>query len=772
VPLSSRAQRGVRALVAASGLALVASSATLIGAPAHAADPVDINILGINDFHGRIKSNGVEAGAAVLAGAVKKIRTEHPNTVFAAAGDLIGASTFESFIAHDKPTIDALNEAGLDVSSVGNHEFDQGYHDLVDRVMAPESASNPDGGASWQYIGANVRMKDTGSPALDPTFVKELGGVQVGFIGAVTEHLPELVSPAGIADITVTDIPTAVNHEADALEAEGVDVIVLLVHEGAAGTDCATMDDDPTSDFGSIITGVDDNVDAIISGHTHLSYNCKFPVAGWAGRPVTERPVVSAGQYGYNLNQLDLSVDPDSGQIQSIDQSILPLTTRNADGTYTANYPADAATKSIVDAAVADADVKGAVPLGDIAGPFKRASRPKADGTGFEENRGGESTLGNLVAEAQRWATESETTGSAQIAFMNPGGLRADMLGNGSTYPTTLTYKQAANVQPFANTLVNMDMTGAQIKTVLQQQWQPAGASRPFLRLGTSKGFTYTYDPAAKTVTGMWLDGDPVEAGQTYSVTVNSFLASGGDNFAEFANGTHKQDTGQTDLEGMVDYMAEFADDQPLAVDAAQHAVGVTWPAGAPASYGAGDTLAFDLSSLAMTGAGDVQDTEVTVSLGDHDLGTFPVDNTVAPGTTDDEPGKASVSITLPAGLPGGDRALTVTGAQTGTAVAVPVSLEKSASTIDAKVTPRRVVADRTRPTVKVTVRAAGARANGKVEIRTGGRTWTARLEDGKASVRLPVFARAGTRTVRVAYLGNASTEASRTSVTVEVHAR
>ncbi len=403
-------------------------------APAHAAASVDINILATNDFHGRIKSNGVEAGAAVLAGAVKQIRGEHPNTVFAAAGDLIGASTFESFINNDKPTIDALNEAGLEVSAVGNHEFDKGYDDLVNRVMAPESATNPDGGANWQYIGANVLMKDSGDPALDPTFVKDMGGVQVGFIGAVTEHLPELVSPGGIADIKVTDIPTAVNTEADALKAEGVDVIVLLVHEGAASTDCATMDDDPTSDFGSIISGVNDKVDAIVSGHTHLAYNCKFPVAGWADRPVKDRPVVSAGQYGYNLNQLDLSVDPASGQIQSVDQSILSLTTASTSGTppvttYAPNYPADAGTKTIVDAAVAEADVKGAVPLGDIGGAFKRAARPKAtDPTTTEENRGGESTLGNLVAEVQRWATESETTGSAQIAFMNPGGLRADMV--------------------------------------------------------------------------------------------------------------------------------------------------------------------------------------------------------------------------------------------------------------------------------------------------------------------------------------------------------
>ena len=282
--------------------------------PAQAADPVEVNILGINDFHGRIQANGAEAGAAVLAGAVDQIRGEHPNTIFAAAGDLIGASSFESFIAQDKPTIDALNAAGLEVSAAGNHEFDQGYRDLVDRVMAPYDAeTNPYGGAEWEYLAANVKMKDTGNPALDPTYVKSVDGVEVGFVGAVTEHLPELVSPGGISEIQVTDIVSAVNTEADKLKAEGVDLVVMLVHEGAPSTTCETMDDDPASDFGSIVTGVNANVDAIVSGHTHLAYDCKFPVAEWAGRAVTERPVVSAGQYGMNLNQLTFTVDPDTG---------------------------------------------------------------------------------------------------------------------------------------------------------------------------------------------------------------------------------------------------------------------------------------------------------------------------------------------------------------------------------------------------------------------------------------------------------------------------
>lgn len=784
---SSRVRQGMRALATVSGLALVASSAALVSSTADAATPnVYVNVVATNDFHGRIKSNGVEAGAAVLAGAVDQMRATWPNTVFAAAGDLIGASTFESFINQDKPTIDALNAAGLEVSAAGNHEFDKGYDDLVNRVLAPyDATTNPYGGAEWEYIAANVMMKDTEDPALDPTFVKvfnqgAVNEVKVGFVGAVTEHLPELVTPSGIEEIEVTGIVEAVNTEADALRADGVDAVVMLVHEGAPSTDCDAMDDDPTSDFGSIVTGVNANVDAIVSGHTHLAYNCKFPVAAWqgdAGHPVKERPVVSAGQYGYNLNRLGFTISPDDNKILNISQSLVPLTEcvsacGSSSAVFAPLYPADQEVQPIVDDAVADAAVKGAVKLGEIADGFSRAYRGKAGG-GTEENRGGESTLGNLVAEVQRWATESETAGGAQIAFMNPGGLRKDMVGSTpDSYPSDLTYKQAADVQPFANTLVNMQLTGAQIEKVLEQQWQPEGSSRPFLRLGTSAGFRYTYDPAAKTVTGMWLNGEEIVATQSYSVTVNSFLSTGGDNFFEFANGTGRRDTGKVDLEAMVDYLAEFGTEaNPLPVDFAQHAVGVAFPAGAPAAYAPGSTLAFEVSSLAMTGAGDAKDSQLTLAIDGTDAGVTPVDNTVPEATPYDESGIASVSVALPEGLAPGEHTMTLTGETTGTVVTVPfvVGAASAASKTTATVSPDKVVVDKTKATVKVTVKAGGQPAAGKVTVSVAGKTYRATLENGKASVTLKRFSSTGKKTVKVKYLGNADTEPSSTSVTIKV---
>ncbi len=565
----------------------------------------------------------------MLSGAVKQLRAENPATVFSAAGDLIGASTFESFIQNDEPTIDALNEAGLEVSAAGNHEFDQGYEDLVGRVQDS---------ADWEYIAANIEEPE-GRDDLAESWTETFGDVEVGFVGAVTEDLPTLVSPDGIEGVEVTDIVEATNAEAELLKAGGADVIVLLVHEGAPSTAYADAVN-PANAFGAIVNGVSADVDAIVSGHTHLAYNHSVPVPEWAGRDVTERPVVSAGQYGTNLNQLKFQVN-DAGEVVAKSQAILPLAT-DVDGsgpgtTFVPNYPVDQPTKEIVDDAVAVANELGAQELGEIGGPFYRAKL--ADGT--TENRGGESTLGNLVAEIQRWATETPEAGAAQIAFMNPGGLRADLVGTGTGSPRTVTYRQAATVQPFANTLVNMDLTGAQIEQVLEEQWQPAGSSRPFLRLGTSEGFTYTYVPPAAgapagtkgEVTGMWLDGDPITDAGVYSVTVNSFLAAGGDGFTTLGQGAGKQDTGKTDLQAQVDYFAEFASTEPLPVapSLAQRSVGVKFPASAPATYAPGGTVAFDVSSFSMTGPGDTKDTAVVVELDGDELGSFPLTNTVQP---------------------------------------------------------------------------------------------------------------------------------------------
>ena len=771
----------------------VALGAGLVAAPPAQAATTDIQILATNDFHGRILDEGAQAGAAKLAGAVNQLRGANPNTVFAAAGDLIGASTFESFIQNDKPTIDALNAAGLEVSAVGNHELDQGYDDLVNRVMAPYDAEkNPWGGAEWEYIAANLELRATGLPAVPPTWIKDFGDVRVGFVGAVTEDLPSLVSPDGIAEIEVTSIVQSVNAEAARLtNQEGADLVVMLVHEGAPSTACATMDDGGR--WADIINNISPDVDAIVSGHTHLSYECSFPVAQWAseGRAVTQRPVVSAGQYGTNLNQLLFTVDGATGVVTAQSYKTLPI----------APFPADPAVAAIV----ADAKVKAAelgnVPLGEIAGPFYRARNLSATGI-LTDYRGGESTLGNLVAEVQQWATQQPESGAAQIAFMNPGGLRADMVGVGDgPYPKTLTYRQAADVQSFANTLVNMDLTGAQIETILEQQWQRdtrnTVPARPFLRLGVSEGFEYTYtqkqvqefpldnpatpeDESVKpytewkgSITGMWLDGVPIDPAATYSVSVNSFLASGGDNFREFANGTDKRDTGKVDLAAMVDYMEEFTDSGPLPVDYSQRAVEVAFPADAPASYELGTTVSFDVRSWSMSHPTDVKDTELVVSLGDAKLGSFPVTSVLSTDLYDNQ-GTAQVSVQLPLDGPVGATSLILTGVSTGTSIEVPITtFDRADSTATGTANKDK---SKYGSAVQFTVRVSvedGVLPTGEVTIYDGSTVLATvtmtEEEEGRIKVKLPTLGR-GTHTLHAEYSGSDTVRPSETApVTVVV---
>ncbi|WP_231555079.1 ExeM/NucH family extracellular endonuclease [Microbacterium sp. ZOR0019] len=614
--------------------------------------PVSIDVVTVNDFHGRIEADGAAAGAAVLAGAVKQFREANPNTIFAGAGDLVGASTFTSFINDDNPTIDALNAAGLDVSAAGNHEFDQGWEDLRDRVQDR---------ADWEYIASNVFVTETGEPALAPAWVKELDGVKVGFIGAVTEDLDSLVSPEGIADLEVRSIADSVNAVADDLrdgdESNGeADVIILLVHEGASSVELSSIT--PDSPLGEIVYGVDEDVDAIVSAHTHLAYN----------HVIDGRPVVSAGQYGENLGLMNIQVDATTKDLISITNEIKPLTEAGKP-----LYPAVPEVQTIVDKAKAEADVLGAIKVGDITADFNRARQ-----TNGSENRGGESTIGNFVADVQQSST------GADLALMNPGGIRANLTyaSSGASDPDgNVTYREAATVQPFANTLVTLTLTGAQLKSVLEEQWQPAGSARPFLKLGVSKGLVYTYDPAAaqgSRITSMTLDGTPVDPAADYTVAANSFLAAGGDNFSTFKEGTGKRDTGKIDLQSMVDW---FDANKTASPDYAQRAVGVSVSPADADGYSAGDQVTVSLSSLAFS-AGEPAPGEVSLSLGDTVLATGAVDPTIV--DTTDEGGRAALTFTVPSGV-FGEQVLTVAVAGTGTTAQVPFTIageEEFAGTI------------------------------------------------------------------------------------------
>ncbi|WP_449624656.1 ExeM/NucH family extracellular endonuclease [Rhodoglobus sp.] len=622
--------------------------------------PVEIEILTTNDFHGRLEPGRGVPGAAQLGGMVNFWEAQNPNTTFVGAGDFIGASTFTSFIQDDQPTIDVLNEIGLDTSSFGNHEFDQGRADVDDRILDA---------ANWPYLAANLYDRDTNAPAYDEYFLQEFDGVTVGFIGAVTEDLNELVSPAGIASLEIRSIVTEVDRVADYLtdgsDANGeADVLVLLVHEGAATTNIASSTDD--SAFGQIVMGLSPKVEAIVSGHTHLAYDHEVAVPGM-DRP---RLVVSAGQYGSHYGHFDLTVDPATNEIISFSAEVLPI----------AGFEPDAAVQAIVDAATLVADELGNAKVGEITESMFRAVGTPTGTSAFPENRGGESTLGNFVADVQLWAA-SEL--GAQIAFMNPGGLRTDLVYESSgpnDADGDVTYREAANVQPFANTLTTMSLTGAQLKMVLEEQWQPAGAQRPFLKLGVSEGFTYAYDPTAvqgERITAMYLNGVRVDAAANYKVVANSFLASGGDNFATLAAGTNPADSGRVDLQAMVDYFEATPVASP---PFEQRAIGAVVSAPDADGYNPGDSVTLDLSSLTFSRGGS-DATTVEVSAEGTVLGSATIDRTIV--DTTDEQGRATVTVTIPAGTASGTLALTVMIPGTDTAIAVPIEVTTTAEAIE-----------------------------------------------------------------------------------------
>nr|MDT0659968.1 ExeM/NucH family extracellular endonuclease [Micromonospora sp. DSM 115978] len=506
--------------------------------------PVDLQLLSINDFHGRLESPGNApdgrpiGGAAQIAGLVNQLRAENPNTAFVSAGDNIGASTFISAIDDDNPTLDFLNQAGLNVSSVGNHEFDKGMIDLTDRVMER---------ATFPYLGANVYRDD--ERALPAYAIDTIGGVRIGYIGVVTEQTASLVSPDGIVGLEFRDAVAEANAVADQLsdgdDTNGeADVVVLLTHEGAATENIDSAEalaNDPV--FGRY-TRADADIDVIFSGHTHQPYAFMVPVPGTD----TSRPVVQAEDYGKRLGKVTLTYDPASDTVTAAVPELVTVV----------GAPQDPAVAAIVAAAKERAAELGQQPLGSITADIRRAY------TDGNEDRGKESVLGNFIADVQLAGTSAPGRGGAQIAFMNPGGLRADLVHSPDG---VVTYAEAFAVQPFANDVVTKTFTGAEIKQVLEQQWQPAGASRPVLWLGVSDGFYYTYDPTAaqgSRITSMSFNGTPVTPTGTYRVTTNSFLAAGGDNFTALAGGTDRATTGDNDLTMLVDY---FAANSPVTAD-------------------------------------------------------------------------------------------------------------------------------------------------------------------------------------------------------------
>ncbi len=742
-------------------------SAPIAVAPAAtAADPIDITLVDINDFHGRIDANTTK-----FATTVEQIRQAagEDNTLFLSVGDNIGASPFASATQQDAPTIDVLNALDLAASAAGNHEFDRGFDDLTGRVTDR---------ADFPYLGANVVNKSDGSPALPASETFTVGGVKVAVVGAVTQETPTLVTPSGISTLDFTEPVAAVNAEVDRLEAlpeaDQPDVIVAAFHDGAsAGTpDGSSLAQELAHGgaFANIVNNTDASVDAIFTGHTHKAYAWDAPVPGVTG---ATRPIIQTGSYGENIGKVTLSVDPDTDAISAYTVANVPRV-----ATADEALPRVAEVKTIVDAALAHAATIGNEKVADISADITTAylggsyvdgvytgSDPENPRTG-RDDRASESTIGNLVPDAML-AQSKDTNAPADLALNNPGGLRDELLYAGNTTTGgpnntdgSVTFAEANAVLPFTNNLYTVTLTGASLKKVLEQQWQRDAdgnvPSRPYQQLGLSKNTRYTFDatrPEGDRVTSVWIDDELLDPAKSYKVIVPSFLGTGGDNFTAFLEGSWV-DTGVVDYEGWIEYLGA---NSPVTPDFARRSVAVT---GVADSYEVGDTVSFSLPKLDLTSIGSPANTSVAAKLtyGNGqtlDLGSQAVTNG-ASGT---------FAFTVPAGI--GAATITTEASPSGTVATIPLSIERGASTT--KATAPAQVTKSEKFAVDIAVEGPGA--TGTVTLSEGGtRLGSAQLAGGSASITLDASGlRLGRRTLTVAYSGSDALRASSTTVSVEV---
>jgi 5'-nucleotidase len=518
-------------------------------ASAQAADAgTQVQLLNITDFHGRISDAGTE-----IASVVDEQRADFASdgeTMMLSAGDNIGASPYNSSSAKDTPTIDVLNAIGVQASAVGNHEFDRGVDDLTDRVVDE---------ADFPYLGANVYDKGTEDVAdgLDEYSIVDVDGTKVAVIGVVTQETTSLVSPAGIADIEFGDPTDAVNRVAEELEElptdEKPDLTVVEAHLGANSTESLEDAKNSSAEFKKLVTEADASIDVLFTGHTHLPYSFEAPVPGDADRT---RPVLEAGKYGEYVGQIKLTSTGDGNW--TTDAAKLLDTTEKSYESPTVDEVA-----KIVDDADEAAKIPGSVVHGTITEDITRAFN------GDDEDRGAESTLGNLVADALKDGVKDSQLEEADFGVTNPGGLRTDLLCDhiyNKEDKCEVTAAELNEVLPFANDHGVVTMKGADVIGLFEEQWQPDGAGRAFLHLGISDELDVVYDTKAdkgKHVKSVKVNGEDIDPDKDYRVATLSFLAAGGDNFSSFAKGTFEQ-SGLTDFDTWVNY---FEANTPISPD-------------------------------------------------------------------------------------------------------------------------------------------------------------------------------------------------------------
>jgi 5'-nucleotidase len=589
------------ALLTAIVIVAVPAAVAKQGKQGKQAATVNVQLLAINDFHGNLEpptgSSGLvgttaAGGAEYLATNLKNDITANPNSLVIAAGDLIGASPLLSALFHDEPTIESLNLMNMTVSSVGNHEFDEGAAELLRMQKGgchpTDKCQDGDGfaGAKFDYLSANVLKLPTAAdkaavtkyntvqkaklkahkttcakkankrkatckkafkiklkaapvaaPLLPATSIKTVGGVKIGFIGETLKETPTIVTPTGVAGLQFLDEATVANQYAAQLKKQGVNTIVLLIHQGGQQNPAA----DPngcvnfSGDLVPIINKLSADIDVVASAHTHQFYNCT----------INGKLVTSASSFGRMITRINLGIDSATGKV----------VTKSADNQIAVRTVAPDAQQTALITKYRNLSAAQANKLvGSITADLTRTT-----------NSAGESALGDVIADAQLAATSPANKGGAVVAFMNPGGIRSDLAfasQSGGEQPGQITYSEAFTVQPFSNVMSVVTMTGDMIKRLLEQQFDNPSTGQDRI-LQVSNGFTYSYDrtkPAGQRVdaSSIKINGTVVGAATQYRVAMNNFLQTGGDGFAVFKEGTNLLG-GDIDLDAFVAYLTAKA---------------------------------------------------------------------------------------------------------------------------------------------------------------------------------------------------------------------
>ena len=523
------------------------------------AAPVDLRILAINDFHGYLRppSGGIRisdpddvtrkiavpaGGAENMATLVKELRRGRKNTIFVAAGDLIGASPFLSAMFHDEPTVESLSMMGLELASVGNHEFDEGKAELkrmqnggchpVDGCQGPHAFL----GAKFHYLAASTIEKDTGKTIFPPYEIRQFDGIPVAFIGLTLKGTPDIISPTSAAGLEFRDEADTVNASVAELKARGVEAIVVLIHEG--GFPIGDYNECPgiSGAIVEITKKFDSAVDVVVSGHTHQAYVCQID-----GRLVT-----SGDKYGTLVTAIDLKLDPNTRDVVSARADNVIVRSNS--------LPKDARQTALI-----EAYDKVSAPIANRRAGSITETLSRVPGAA------GESALGDIIADAQLAATKADGNGGAVIAFTNPGGIRTDIVRKEDG---AVTYAELFASQPFRNQLVTLSLTGGQIRNMLEQQW--LDPRRPRI-LQVSKGFRYTWDAARPygehvIAASISLNGELVDPLRSYRVTVNNYLSVGGDGFTVLKEGT-AQRFGVFDADALYTYFQANSPIAPVATE-------------------------------------------------------------------------------------------------------------------------------------------------------------------------------------------------------------